>query len=289
MERYMSSVEMEKVEFFTLGELAEGTIEPREDQQERLEEFTTRVGAGEFHVAIPDDIPAGCIDGRSGCSLKPNTAGGTESLMVADDLTNKQFKGNDESTATAYKNIVQFLKQINRPIGGHDDTTRNDQKTGCGANDKLPLIYAMIGKRASNIRGLAEAIGVGVDDETHIMITNNALSRTEFSAGLQVYSILKEAVGDDGIDHLQGDHNEVLVVINKRSCTTLDRDALEKEFGSNYEAFNVDAWAFYEGANTISTMNNSAEAQQKVAAMTYYNLATALVLGGPGIRVTVLE
>lgn len=289
MERYMSTVEQEKVEFITLGDLAEGTIEPRNDQVERLEEFTERVGGGEFHVATNETMPAGCIDGRCGCSLKPTSAGGTETLMVADDLINKQFKGNDESTATAFANIVRFLRSNGRSVGGHDDERHNDLKTGCGANDKLSLIYAMIGKRAAEIRALAESIGVEVDDRTHETIVGNAGGRTEFSNGTELYDVLDEAIGADAIDHLYGEHNEVLAVINKRVGTTLDRDVLELEFGPNYEAFNVDVWAFQEAANVISTTDDGDEAQQKVAAMAYYNLATALVLGGPGLRVVVLE
>lgn len=289
MERYMSTIELDKIEYITLGDLAEGTIEPRSDQSERLEEFTQRVGKGEFHIATSDTMLAGCIDGRCGCSLKPNTAGGTETLMVADDLINQQFRGNDGSTATAYANIVRFLKQNDRVIGGHDDEGRNDEKTGCGANDKLPLIYAMIGNRAAEIRALAESIGMDIDDTTHNTIVSHASSRTEFSSGPELYAVLDNAIGEDRIDHLRGSHNEVLAVINMRYGTSLDRDALEDEFGSNYEAFNVDAWAFSEAANVISTTDDNEEARQKSAAMAYYNLATAMVLGGPGLRITVLK
>jgi hypothetical protein len=147
----------------------------------------------------------------------------------------------------------------------------------------------MIGKRAAEIRALAESIGVEVDNQTHETIVGNARGRTEFSNGTELYDVLDAAIGNEAIDHLRGSHNEVLAVINKRANTTLDRDVLELEFGPNYEAFNVDAWAFQEAANMISTIDDSDEAKQKVAAMAYYNFATALVLGGPGLRVVVLE
>lgn len=286
MERNMDTPETEgQVTFFELGEYAEGTIEPRDDQQERLDEFTQRVGAGEFHVETEFRLPCGCIDGRCGCSVKPNSAGGTESLMVADDLTTKRF-GIDGTTAGAYKIIVNMLQARGEMVGGHDDEHASAEKTGCGANDKLAAIYAMIGKRAEHIRGLAEAIGVTVDDETHDLITKSATERTEFSQGTELLETL-QSCGEDKVDHLRGEHNEVIAVINKRFGTTLDRDALEAEFGPNYEAFNVDAWAFEAGAQAVSEGDD--ETKAKVAAMAYYNIATSLVLGGKKLRVVVLE
>lgn len=290
MER-MSTIDIakEKVEFITLGELAEGMIEAKEDQQERLEEVTDRVGRGEFHVSTSERMPCGCIDGRCGCSLKPNTAGGTESLMVADDLINKQF-ATDGSTAGAYKNLVEFLVSIGEKIGGHDGPHADSEKTDCGANDKLDLIYAMIAKRSGEIRGIVESLGIDVDNDTNTLITQNATERTDFSKSTELLTCLTERAGIENIDHLSGDHKEVIAVINKRIGTTLDRDALEAEFGASYEAFNVDVWAFEHGANFISTSSDLIhETRQKVIAMAYYNIATALVLCGPKMRVVVLD
>jgi len=285
----MTAIEYDKtIEFIELGELAEGAIEPRNDQQERLTEFTDRVGSGEFHVATDVRIPVGCIDGRCGCTLKPNSAGGTETFMVADDLTNKQFRANDDSTAGAYANIVRYLRKNRQPVGGHDDSGRDDRTTGCGANDKLPQMYDMIARKGDAIRGLAESIGVEISDEMHATIVANASGRTSFSIGPELLSCLEDD-NHDCVDHLRGSHNEVLAVINLRAGTTLDRDALEAEFGDNYESFNVDAWSFGEAANLISTSSDSPEQRAKIAAMAYYNLAAALVLGGPKLRVVVLD
>ena len=285
MEQMNNSTENEsRVVFFELSDLAEGTIEAGEDQQERLEEFTNRVGSGEFHAPTEYTLPCGCIDGRCGCTMKPNSAGGTESLMVADDLTTKRYAG-DGTTKSAYGAVVNMLRGKGEMVGGHDDEHADESKTGCGANDKLESIYAMIQKKAEHIRELTQAIGVTVSDEVHNQIVQNATGRTEFSAGNELLDILK-AGGEDTMDHLRGEHNEVLVVINKQIGTTLDRDAVEAEFGPKYEAFNVDAWAFEEGARIISETED--EIAAKVAAITYYNIATALVLGGKKLRVTVL-
>jgi len=72
-----------------------------------------------------------------------------------------------------------------------------------------------------------------------------------------------------------------------KSGYTLNRIELKKEFGPNYQAFNVDIWSFKKAAEAISV--NEAEVQQKIAAMVYYNLATTLVLAGPSMRVVVVS
>ena len=287
----MSAIEIDEqtVDFLELGDLAEGSIEAGDSQQERLEEFTERVGSGEFHIATDLTIPCGCIDGRCGCSPKPNSAGGTESLMVADDLTDKQFRASDDTTLGAYDNVVRFLKKSGYPIGGHDDEGRADDKTGCGANDKLALMYDVIARKGDAIRTVAESIGIEVSDDTHQLIMRNAAGRTDFSAGPELLALLEKYAGTDAVDNLRGSHREVLALINLRAGTTLDRDALTAEFGDDYQAFNVDAWSFHEAAAVMSTSRGGEEQRRKAAAMTYYNLAAALVLGGPKLRIVVLD
>ncbi len=265
---------------------AEGSIEAKEHQQDRLDEVTERLLDGEFHVTTEYRIVAGCIDGRCGCSLKPTSAGGTESLMVADDLTNKQFQGNDRTTRSAYRNIVNFLQKISKPVGGHDDQNASDIATGCGANDKLPQIYDMIARKGDYIRALAVEYGINVDDVTHEQIVSNSKDRAEFSTGPELKAELDVATNGE-YDHLEGSHNEVVIVLNTQFGTTLDRDALKAEFGDDYQAFNVDVWAFDESANSISTIDDSEESRRKIVALAYYNFATALTLCGPNIRIIV--
>lgn len=291
------TIDMDKdITYMLLGEHAEGTIEARADQQERLDEFTERVGSGEFHKEIPTGvaIPARCVDGRNietGANpLAPNAAGGTETIFVADDLTTKRFAGKDGSTLAGYSNVVDMLQSANNPtleVGGHTDTHAHDNKSGCGANDKLPEIYDFIKRKDDVLRSVAATLGVQVSDETHDLIVGNAAARTEFSAGAELFKELKNKAKEEYIDHLDGEHNEVVGVINKRKGTTLDRDALMEEFGPNYEAFNIDVWSFEEAARATSL--SEGEIDQKVAAMVYYNLATTMVLAGKNLRVVVID
>ena len=269
-------------------DIAEGAIEAHENQQERLDELTQRLADGEFFVTVGGTVPTKCIDGRPGMrGLAPNSAGGSESLMVADDLTTKRFAHEDGSTLSAYRTTLSTLQGDGLAIGGHTDDHAEGAASGCGANDRLPLIYDFMVRKAAEIRELASAIGVAVDDETHELIVNNAAARTEFSTGGELLAALREAGGDSVVDPLEGSHNEVVAVINLRSGTTLDRKALAQEFGLDYQAFNVDAWSFADAAAAISI--SPEEAAQKVVAMVYYNLATAGVLCGTGMRTIVLN
>lgn len=267
---------------------AEGHIEARPNQHERLEEFTAALASGDLHRPTTTIDLVCCMDGRldSGSTpIEPSAAGGTETLMVADDLTVKRFAGPDNSTLTAYSNILDFLESQECVIGGHDDEHADTEKSGCGANDNLAKIYDFIARKSPIIRDLALLIDVGADDATHDMITHNARSRTDFSKSTDLLDVLnrhQNAV----VQHLQGDHKEVALVLNTRPGTTLDRQAVVDVFGPEYAAFNVDVWAFEEAAKIISRTNE--EFDQQLVAMVYFNLAAAHVLGGKNLRVIVL-
>lgn len=143
-------------------------------------------------------------------------------------------------------------------------------------------------QNAATLRKLAtELFGYEVTDEDHELIAGNATMRSEFSGGAELLATLRTEGGRD--DALEGGHNEVMAVINRRKGTTLDRAAVATEFGDKYQAFEVDEWSFEEGARVISHMGGEDEARQKRTAMLYYNLATAAVLCGPGMRIVVLS
>lgn len=270
---------------------AEGTIQAATKQQERLEEMMVRLASGEFHVSTKIPIPCKCIDGRSSANPTegPNAAGGTETLFVADDLTSKRFASDDGSVTGGIRNIMTVLKESGMPIGGHtDDHHAHPLQSGCGANDKLEQIYAMIVKKVDSIKVITESIlGEGaVDQATSDRIVVNAASRTDFPAGQDVVSVFKSSP-NVLLEELQGEHNEVAAVVNLKKGTTLDRGALAHEFGNTYQAFNIDAWSFQTAAVTISRAE--AEVRQKVVAMTYYNVAAALVLCGPRMPVIIVS
>lgn len=289
MEQKKDTAEMEPTHML-LGEHAEGKIEAGPEQQERLDEMTARLAAGEFHGEAKALIPVICIDGRfcrhGDSHMLPNAAGGTISIFVADDLTDKDYAGPDGTTVEGYKRIMQQIVAQGGLVGGHDDDGEHPEGSGCGANDRLPHIYAFLARKGGDIRTLAAKLGVSVSDTVFEKIVGNATARTQFSGGAEMLGALDAQDGEVVVERLGGAHKEVVAVINTKEGTTLDRKALLDEFGEDYEAFNVDVWSFQHAAELLT--DNEEKQKELVAAMVFYNLATAHVLGGKNLRVVTL-
>lgn len=265
---------------------ATGTIEADDTQQERLEEYTERVASGEFHHKTDETTLCKCVDGRTcnDAAIGLNSAGGLFSYVVADDLTSQHFAG--EQFTDSIENTVDVLREQGQKIGAHTGSHANDEKSDCGANDRIAEIYHCIVINADAIRAMAEEIlGYSIDDSTHTLITTQAAARTDFGKGAE--NLAEARKGGAQVERLDGGHREVVAVVNLRPGTTFDRTVAQQEFGDNYQAFNIDAWAFLSAAESIS--QSSDEVAQKVVALTYYNLATTLVLAGPTMRVVVLK
>ncbi len=123
----------------------------------------------------------------------------------------------------------------------------------------------------------------------HAKLTAAAARRTSFSNPRELIAVLHES-SDEAIDTLRGTHNEVVIALNTRAGTTLDHEALAAEFGENYEAFCVDAWAFENSARLIaSNPEDATEVYEKIVALAYYNVATALALCGPTMEIVTIN
>lgn len=277
-------------DFITLGKAAIGTIEPHDYQQQRLDELTERLLGEEFYVATGETLPSRCIDGRSPkdgfTDFTPNAAGGTETLLIADELTTQRFYDGDDDTSDDYARLIDFLQEHGCRCGGHVDDCVDSVASGCGANDKLPAIIQFIAEHDDVVRQAVEAIGVNVHDNFHQQIVSQARelkTKKRYANGADMLKVLQKKAGEKVVDALVGKHNEVVAVINMQPSTTLNRPALLQEFGEMYQAFNVDVWSFAEAARLIAPDNP----EMLELAMAYYNLATAYVLGGQNLRLIV--
>lgn len=290
-EKFMSTIDNgeKQVPYVELGDVAEGSIGGTIETHPRLDEQTERIGAREFHVTTELRIPCGCIDGRCGGELCPNAAGGTLSIAIADDLL-EQYFASDGTTADMVRQVFRHLKEKGVPVGDHTaETIHGENNSGCGASDNLAAIYRLMVEKADTIRTLAAACGLVVGETDHDMIIAGASRRTTFSTGIEVLDAMTEEAGKENVPALEGDHGETIAVINRRFGTTLDRDALKKEFGEAYEAFNIDVWSFEAAARELYPDGDEEMINRTVTAMVYYNLATALTLCGPTMRVVILE
>lgn len=270
-------------------DIAEGSIGA--EHTDEVIDTAESIVNGDYHRTISGEVICKCIDGRNtkfGIE-GPNSAGGTLSLLVADDLTSQRFIASDEPTELGMGRLVSELGEQGQAVGIHSDTHASGENCGCGANDKLPQIYAMMVKKADDIHELAGMIlGEAVSEDVHSLIVSRASERTIFSTGAEVKAAAIDAATDEVNEVLEGDHKEVVAVINKVPNTSLDRDSLEDSTSGEYQAFNVDAWSFEASARVISE-NDDDMIKAKVVALTYYNLATALVLCGPNMLVGIRD
>lgn len=292
---------MQAIGIVTLGEAAKGAIGPEERiarnelSEVEVQDFAEHLQTDEFYTEVGE--------------LGPNAAGGTFSLVVADALTTQRFLQPNQTADQHAKTVYGWLMQYadtpenyliiprqcidGRPltpgyapskqlIGGHDSTKSKDD---CGAQKRLPEILAYISNNGDVLRNVTESEGVTVDDETHALIVASSQARLDegyCSSGLALRNSFTEVAGEACIAHLLGEHTEVAARKNRNPNITLDRDALQHEYGTAMEAFNIDAGVFLAAANVLS--NTPREAAQKAIAMEYYNTATALVLAHKSMR-----
>ena len=272
--------------YTVLGVAAIGSIEAHGEQSKLLDELVERIQGKEFLVSVTArdlSVPAVCVDGRlpenyTMPTIEPSSAGGTMSLLVADDLTNNRYSAKNSSTADGLKNILSSLETEGLATGGHIKT--------CGMINKLPEVYNYIIENPNVIRSLYESLGFSFNPETHDQILTNAIARTEFSSSQSISDTLQHD-SSAVAPILHGEHNEFLVVINKVNGTTIDRVAISKAFNNQADVFVWDAWSSVDAGKALS--DNPVEQNRIKMAIAYTNIATLCVLCGPNLGVVTLE
>lgn len=274
---------------FNAGEAATGSIEGTDEQVGTVLEFVK--DTSEAYTKCEKPVVCKCIDGRSAevATEGPNAAGGTFGVAAAIDLARPEGVA-PASHAEILQHVIATHKREGYDVGGHTDTHASGDNCGCGAADKVEKIYAKITDQEDRVRELVEAIyGAPVDDTIHARIMSNAQSHTNFDSGAKIRSIFEASMGQPGSDtlmeNLEGDHNEKIAVINTVPDTTLSRKDMQESLGNDLQAFNVDVWAFEKTAASVAASPEDARAIH--VAMLYYNVATALTLCGPNMRIVV--
>jgi hypothetical protein len=261
---------------------------------ELIGEMREALRTGEYHVKTEDEpaSPFQCVDGRplseGEQKKRPKMAGGIYSVMTADMLTFQKYKiKNGQAAKTTAEYADNFFGHLNdnghgEKIGGHCDDSSEGGNCGCGAIDKMGTVLDYLAHNPEKVRKVAAYLGV-TDEEADEIIFRRALELRdddiEMSSGQEMLKKLRNnAKEEENVEELTGKHNEKMVVVNSKPDTTLDKAALEKEFGKENQAFNVDVWAFKDAAEMIASDEKEAHIMQ--TAMTYYNIATAHVLAG---------
>lgn len=263
----------------------------------RAAEFVQRLG--EYYLPAVQNIIGACMDGRPGSTAEavPNGAGGGLLYLVTDRLV----RGNSDSINKANARVLGRIGQIPATVHVHRDDYAHGEDAGCAAADKVGAIFTIIAQRGEQLRVLATELGFGSDssDEAHQQIIRHAADESELvmASGNDLVAMVDAQLAKSAeptgahTDMLHGSHHEAVVVMNQRTGTTLDRQALAREFdriSEHHQAFNIDTWAFAPSAEALYPDDPTAQ-QQATTAMLYYNLAAIMALCGPRMTVTVLE
>ncbi len=252
---------------------------------------------GEYYVPAVQNIIGACMDGRPGSTAEavPNGAGGGLLYLVTDRLV----RGNSDSIDEANTRVLGQIGQILATVHVHRDDHAHGEDAGCAAADKVGAIFTIIAQRGEQLRSLATELGLGSDnsDEAHQQIIRHAAdeSKLVMASGNKLVTMVDAQLAKNTdeptgahTDMLHGSHHEAVVVMNRRTGTTLDRQSLALEFDQQYQAFNIDTWAFAPSAEALYPGDPTAQ-QHATTAMLYYNLAAIMALCGPRMTVTVLE
>ena len=254
---------------------------------------------GEHYVPAVQNIIGACMDGRPGSTAEavPNGAGGGLLYLVTDRLV----RGNSDAIDETNARVLGQIGQIPATVRVHRDDHAHGEDAGCAAADKVGAIFTIIAQHGEQLRSLATELGLGSDssDEAHQQIIRHATdeSKLVMASGNDLVAMVDAQLAKSAeptgahTDMLQGSHHEAAVVMNQRTGTTLDRQALAREFDrapeEHHQAFNIDTWAFAPSAEALYPGDPTAQ-QYATTAMLYYNLAAIMALCGPRMTVTVL-
>ena len=265
-------------------------------QYPRAAEFIQELG--EHYVPAVQNIIGACMDGRPGSTAEavPNGAGGGLLYLVTDRLV----RGNSDDIDEANARVLGRIGQIPAMVHVHRDDNTHGEDAGCAAADKVGAIFTIIAQHGEQLRSLATELGLGGDisDEAHQQIIRHAAdeSKLVMASGNDLVAMVDAQLAKSAeptgahTDILRGNHHEAAVVMNQRAGTTLDRQALAREFDrahEHHQAFNIDTWAFAPSAEALYPGDPTAQ-QYATTAMLYYNLAAIMALCGPRMTVTVL-
>ena len=271
---------------------AEGVLEPSGNET-RLDELIQDVGEGKLFVATSGEVPYRCSDSRLSDSEQqpgPMSVAGTVGLAVSDDLTTRAFIADDTSIAGSLQNIINDFKGRNLPFGNHDDDNPHEDGTssGCITVDKLPIIYNLMIRKAPLVKSHVEFIlGSGaVNAELEERILRNANQRTRFSTGQDIKDTFMRNP-ESKFARLTGQSKAVIMVVNWRDGLTLDKQAVLNKYGADYQVLNYDIWSCVKAAEKLG--RNSQEMGAIIISLTYFNVASAMAIVGPGMKLIVAK
>lgn len=215
--------------------------------------------------------------------------------------------------------VIDDLSKDGIYCGTHDGPHNHGEKSDCGANDNMRLIFENGVKHRNVIKdsivGLLDVVGASVDELSIDNLFDNwnkVAQNDEYfkqSSGASRFEKIKDSINSaslsqENLDNplavskkLAGDHQESFIIINYCNGMTFSqpifRHELAKEFPDKHidchtQAFVVDVPRIEEIAKSVSE-NTSADYMQTLSAGIAYQLATAATLTDGSLRTFIVK
>jgi len=274
----------------------------------------------------------GCIDGRRAEEIHFVNKDGDSDFNEADTLSiHERYKvagggyitaigmlaGTDKISSHVDDDmsaVISDLSKDNIYCGTHDGPHSHGEKSDCGANDNMRLIFENGVKHREAIKnsivGLLDIAGAEIDEllidglfDNWEKVANND-DYFHQSSGASRFEKIKDSINnatrnqEDSKDplavskKLAGDHQESFIIINYCDGMTFSQPTFRHELAKEYpnkhidchtQAFVVDVPRIAEIAKSISE-NTSSDYMQTLSAGIAYQLATAATLTDGSLR-----
>lgn len=290
-------------------------IKQDSELEKRLETILTKENLMQYIVPVDPHAPARCIDGRKTCNwedmseekkshLGPKIPGGTPHAALTQRIVDATHLNRELHFEDDIKEVVKLYKKTGIGFGGHVDTHQNGWNTGCGAVDKINLILhklqrpepqeqirllarEMMGKAYEGNHLVNEVIGsmLMLDAvKPSYMPKEGGKAENEFLYKKTVVKLLREEMADreeENVPALEGDHNEVALVLNWVNGTTIDNDRFCADNGGDIQVFGWDIWEVYEEAARLYpySMYDAPNTQQEAVQNRLKHVTTRILLG----------
>lgn len=270
----------------TLGAKARGTFGAQQpaDPRPGIDLITN----GTFLRSISQELPGICGDGRCGQDGTrlpvPSIFGGFGGLVMADALTSRRWY---KSGMTFTEHLSAMWQDVHAQFPGAalslhtDDRAMQDHtpECGCAAIAGAPVVVQLLVEYKDMI-----------DPAYRDRVAAHAqelLDAGYFQPGTAEVIVTAKVLGLQ-IEVLQGAHNGVVFVRNKKDGTIIDRPALykaaaEQDIAVPY-AFEIDEWALKKAAAHLAGQ----DAELFFAGALALNEVTMLAIGAPNMLVVTL-
>jgi hypothetical protein len=249
-------------------------------------------------------LPCRCIDGRIDSQYKstsvtrklaPKLPGGSVHAAVAYRIS-KLMSSISGSIEDDLSLVIEIFGSRNIGIGDHIDDHSSLEKSGCGALDNLSKIISIISDK-NNHRQLTEIISMlnnQLDNNILMEVFDNFKTLDQASNHYlddnykrDVISLLRatEKNNLNPVPKLSGAHNEIALILNYASGTTIDNDRFSFNYKNKLQLFGWDIWQIQNEANALlGGSKNIKERNMFIAARCLLGAATLMVLSDGSVN-----